>query len=104
MFTDLIDTPVIIRSSDSGVHFGVLTHIEVGTMLTVRLSNSRRLWAWKTANDGISLSDVAIAGIDHGGSRVSPHLPTIIISGVCEVIPAHGAAIATISHAPDAKA
>jgi len=104
MHKDFINTPVIIRSADSGVHFGTLTDVTGNSLLTVRLANSRRLWEWKTANNGISLSDVAIAGIDHAGSRVSPALPDMIVAGVCEIIPAHGAAIASISHAPDAKA
>lgn len=96
---------VLIRSADSGVHFGTLTAASFGAQLgTVVLADSRRLWEWKTANNGISLTDIAIAGIDHAGSRVSPTVPEIIIAGVCEIIPAHGLAVATIAGAADAKA
>jgi hypothetical protein len=50
------------------------------------------------------LSEVAIVGIDHAGSKITMVLPDIIVSGVCEIFPAHGMAIATIEGAAVAEA
>ena len=98
---DLIGQKVIIRSADSGVHHGTLTEVN-GTM--VRLADSRRLWRWKIAGQGVSLSEVAILGIDHAESTVTMALPDIVVMGVCEIIPTHGVASATIEGAPVGQA
>jgi hypothetical protein len=103
MFEKFINTPVIIRSNDSGVHYGYLAEVSADGA-TVHLVNSRRLWEWKVAGDGISLSEVAITGVDHSGSRITATLPDLIVIGVCEIIPAHGMATATIEGAPVAQA
>lgn len=98
---DYIGTKVLIRSADSGVHFGTLDAVDRDA---VRLTDSRRLWAWRIANgSGISLTEVAIAGISHDGSRISMVIPSIVVSGVCEIIPAHGLCVATVESAPVAK-
>ena len=101
-----IGEKVIIRSVDSGVHYGTLAAVEGGDSgaKTVQLTDSRRLWRWKIAGTGISLSEVAIAGIDHAGSKITMVLPDIIVSGVCEIFPAYGMAIATIEGAAVAEA
>lgn len=93
----MIGTKVLIRSSDSGVHYGTLSAYDNGT---VYLTNSRRLWEWHVAGHGISLTEVAIQGIDHNKSRITDWLPSIIIIGVCEIIPTHGMAEALIEGAP----
>jgi len=103
MFDKFINSPVIIRSNDSGVHYGYLTEVQ-DSGKTVHLTNSRRLWEWKVAGDGISLSEVAITGVDHAGSRITATIPDLIVIGVCEIIPAHGMATATIEGAPVATA
>jgi hypothetical protein len=91
---DLIETHVLIRASDSGVHLGILESVSGNT---VRLRDSRRLWEWVVASKaGISLSEVAIAGIDQKQSRITEVLPTLIVLGVCEIIPAHGLCVATV--------
>lgn len=92
----MVGKRVLIRSSDSGVHHGTLLSVE-GT--SVRLGDSRRLWEWATGGTGISLSEVAVCGIDHAGSKITMVLPDIVISGVCEVIPTHGMCDATIDGA-----
>ena len=98
---DLIGEKVIIRSADSGVHHGTLIEADGAT---VRLENSRRLWRWKIAGQGVSLSEVAILGIDHAESTVTMTLPDIVVMGVCEIIPTHGVASATIEGAPIGQA
>ena len=93
----LIGKHVLIRSDMSGVHFGTLVHVDGAG---VRLADSRRLWEWQVANNaGISLSEIALAGIEHSGSKISASLPDIVVFGVCEIIEAHGLCIATIQGA-----
>jgi hypothetical protein len=101
MFDDLLNTPVIIRADASGVHYGTLVAYEGKN---VRLKDSRRLWEWKIAGPGISLSEIAIYGVDHNGSRITSVLPDLVVFDICEIIPAHGMASATIEGAPVAQA
>jgi len=96
-------TKVIIRSNDSGVHFGTLADYSL-TEGWVRLKDSRRLWEWQTANNGISLSEIATAGINHAGSKITCVVSDIIVMGVCEICPTTGMSEATIEGAPEAKA
>jgi hypothetical protein len=90
---NLIEKQVIIRSNASGVHYGTLVSVS-GT--NVRLRDSRRLYRWSTGGTGVSLSEVAIAGIDHAESKITEVLPDIIIGDVCEIIPTHGMADTSI--------
>lgn len=92
---------VIIRSVESGVHHGTLVSVDNDT---VELADSRRLWRWKIAGQGVSLSEVAILGVDHAESKITMTLPQIFVMGVCEIIPTHGVASATIDGAPIAQA
>jgi hypothetical protein len=96
-----IGSKVIIRSSDSGVHHGVLEAVEGET---VHLKDARRLWYWKIAGQGISLSEVAVLGVCHKESKITLMLPDIIVNGVCEIIETHGVSSATIDGAPIAQA
>jgi len=98
---NFIGQKVIVRSADSGVHHGTL-HAVDGT--TVQLKDSRRLWHWKIAGQGVSLSEVAILGIDQKASTITMVLPDLIVMGVCEIIPTHGVASATIEGAPIGQA
>lgn len=97
---ELIGKQVIIRSNDSGVHYGTLSEVSGNN---VKLLNSRRLYRWSTGGTGVSLSEVAIMGIDQKESRITENLPYIIIGGVCEIIPTHGMADATIRGAATYK-
>jgi ferredoxin-fold anticodon binding domain-containing protein len=92
-----IGEKVIIRSNQSGVHHGILQDVE-GTI--VHLKDARRLWKWKIAGQGVSLSEVSILGVDHVESKISMMVPEIIIMDVCEILPTCGIASATIDGAP----
>lgn len=92
----MIGEKVIVRTSDAGVHFGTLA---ARTGAEAVLTDSRRLWFWRTADKGISLSDVAIGGIDQKASKVCAALPRHLVIGVIEVIPATAAAAASIETA-----
>jgi hypothetical protein len=101
-FDDFLGQKVIIRSAASGVHYGTLAGV-YGTGTVVRLTDSRRLWEWKNDGPGISLSEVAIQGIDHSGSKITAVMPDLVVMDVCEIIPTYGIAQATIEGAPTAK-
>jgi len=92
---------VIIRSADSGVHHGTL-HAVDGT--TVHIKDSRRLWRWRIAGQGVSLSEVAILGVEHEWSKITMQVPDLIVMNVCEILPTHGVASATIEGAPIGQA
>jgi len=96
---------VIIRASDSGVHYGTLVGMDTNQPnMTVQLKDSRRLWRWSVAGEGISLTEVSITGINQAESRITAVLPDLVVSDVCEIIPAMEMAIATIESAPVSKA
>ena len=94
----MIGKKCIIRCYASGVHFGTLTAHE-GRQVT--LANSRRLWRWHTGgkSKGVSLSGVALTGIDTSKSTVEPVLQEITLLDALEIIPASDAAAATIEAA-----
>lgn len=103
MYDDFIGTKVLVRSADSGVHYGTLQAVTADGS-TVVLTDTRRLWQWKTANDGITLSDVAIAGVDQSASKISPALERLVVAGCCEISPTYGLCQTTVEGAPSAKA
>ncbi len=89
----------IVRARDAGVHAGeYVSH----SGREVALKNSRRLWYWK-ANDSVSLSGVADAGVS-SQSRIAPTVARIVIGDACEIIPCTKAAKDSIVSAPVASA
>jgi hypothetical protein len=73
---------VLIRSADSGVHFGTLKQKD-GDEVT--LVNARRVWAWAGA---CSLSQMAVEGVKKPHEcKFSMAVSEITILGVCEIIP-----------------
>ncbi len=82
----------IVRTYASGVFCAeVVAHD--GRM--VELKNSRRMWSWKAA-DGISLSAVAVSGVDPKNCRFPVEVPAQTVLDALEIIPASPAALATI--------
>lgn len=65
----MVGKKVIVRTYSAGVHFGEIVEKD-GT--EVILKNARRLYFWKTANNGISLSEVANAGLHKDSKVCSP--------------------------------
>jgi hypothetical protein len=94
----MIGRKCIIRCYASGVHYGTLTAHD-GRQVT--LTDSRRLWRWHTGgkSKGVSLSAVALTGIDVKQSVVEPVLPNITLLDALEIIPASEAAQASIEGA-----
>ena len=72
---------VIVRCRDAGVHAGWLKSYS-GREAT--LTNSRRLWYWKPANNASFLSGVATEGL-HEGSKIGAPID-IVLTETCEII------------------
>tara|TARA_R110000751_G_scaffold40111_1_gene95241 strand:- start:30 stop:413 length:384 start_codon:yes stop_codon:yes gene_type:complete len=95
----MVGEKCIIRTYSAGVWFG---EIEQKSGKEVIVKNARRLWRWRTT-ESISLSAVAVTGIDASGSDLAPTVPSVWLEAV-ELIPCSRAAIKTIEGAQDAKA
>lgn len=72
---------VIVRCRDAGVHAGVLESYDGRSCV---LSESRRLWYWKPANNALFLSGVATEGL-HEDSKVGAPCD-IHLTENCEII------------------
>lgn len=72
---------VIIRTYSAGVHIGTLKSREGQEVV---LTNARRLWSWKGA---LSLSEVAVNGVDRNESKISVSVPEITLLQAIEIIP-----------------
>ena len=83
-FDEFLEIPVIVRSSASGVHVGRISKLVVGdTRVTVRMVG-RRLWQCQCVK-GVSLTDLAVYGIDLSQSRISAEAE-VLVTDVCEII------------------
>lgn len=88
----------IFRSYASGVHYGELVEKDGKEVI---IKNARRLWYWKTANKGISLSEVAISGLAKDSKVCAP---VDIWMEAVEIIPCTKEAIKSIEAADEYKA
>jgi hypothetical protein len=95
----MIGQKVIIRTYTAGVWFGELQQ-KAGN--EVILINARRLWQWKAAKS-ISLSAVALYGLDYSGSKVVSPVLSIWLEAI-EIMPCSADSISSIEGAADAKA
>jgi len=90
----------IVRTYASGVFCGTVVAHD-GRM--VELHDCRRMWSWKAA-DGISLSAVAVSGVDPKNSRFPVATPAQTVLDALEIIPASAASLASIDATPVAEA
>lgn len=83
MFENFIGRKCIIRSSASGVWFGVIEAVELsGGFAVVRLSSGRRLWRW----DGKALDCAGLAIYGPATARIAGALPEPnLVANVCEI-------------------
>ena len=95
----LIGKKVIIRTYSAGVHYGEIVEKEGKEVI---LKNARRLWYWKTANGGISLSEVANVGL-HKDSKTCAALEMQWLDAI-EIIPCTKEAIKNIEAQNEYKA
>lgn len=87
----LVGKKVIVRTYSAGVHFGEIVEKEGSEVI---LKNARRLWYWKTANGGISLSEVANEGL-HKDSKTCAAVELHWLDAI-EIIPCTKEAIKNI--------
>lgn len=87
---------VVVRTRDAGVHAGILAS---RNGRECELSESRRLWYWKVANNGAFLSGVATQGLDHAASKVGAPI-TVLLTENCEIIACTDEAAQSIAQAP----
>ena len=96
---DMVGQKVIIRTYSAGVWFG---EIEKKAGDEVIVKNARRLWQWKT-KQSISLSAVAVYGVDDSECRFAPAVERIWLQAI-ELIPCTKDAIKSIEGVSDAQA
>lgn len=101
MLTDhpFINTKVIVRTFSAGVWYGTLAQKDKDEVI---LTGARRLWYWKAARE-ISLSAVALYGVDQGASRIVAPVDAVWLQAI-EIIPVTTAATLSIEGAPRAQA
>lgn len=95
----MIGEKVIIRTYSAGNWFGILDQ-KSGT--EVILKDARRMWRWH-CKKSISLSGVALYGINQSKSRIAPSLDSVWLDAI-EIIPCSEEAIKLIDGADDATA
>jgi hypothetical protein len=83
----MIGRYVIVRCRDAGVHAGALISANGRGCV---LSEARRLWYWKPANNAAFLSGIAVHGL-HNSSKVGEPVD-IELTENCEIIACSDAA------------
>lgn len=90
-----INEKVIIRADRAGVFYGTLIEKD-GT--EVELKDCRRIWYW---NGAASISELAFSGVTKPAEcKFSVVVPSIVITGVIEIIPCKKKAIKSIKSVP----
>lgn len=97
--TQHVGKKCVIRTYASGVHFGT---VAAHNGRQIELHNARRLWRWR-AEEGISLSEVAVFGIIDDGTKACVTVPEMTILDAIEIIPASDASASSVELAPVAK-
>ena len=92
----MIGKKCIVRTYSAGVWYG---EIEQKAGNEVIIKNARRLWQWKAAQS-ISLSAVAVHGVDPGGCRFAPEVESVWLEAI-ELIPATATAMSSIEGVTD---
>lgn len=85
---------VVVRTREAGVHAGIL---KSRSGRECELSESRRLWRWRVKdNKGITLSDVAVHGLDIKDTKAGAPV-SILLTEDCEIIECTQEAAANIA-------
>ena len=96
---NMIGKKCVVRTYSAGVWFGEVAE-KSGNEVIVK--NARRMWKW-WAEEGISLSSVALHGVQHDQSKLVESVPAVWLEAI-ELMPASDKAIASIEGAPNVKA
>ena len=95
----MIGKKCVIRTYSAGVWFGEVAE-KAGNEVVVK--NARRMWYWHAA-ESISLSAVALHGINQNKSKIVAAVPTVWLEAI-ELIPASDKAVASIEGAANVEA
>ena len=95
----MIGKKCIVRTYSAGVWYG---EIEQKAGSEVIVKNARRLWQWKAARS-ISLSGMAVHGVDPEGCKFAPAVPAVWLEAI-ELIPVSAMAEASIEGVADVEA
>lgn len=94
----MIGQHVIIRTYSAGVWFGILDQKSGNEVI---LKKARRMYQFWCAK-GISLSSVALYGLDHEKSRICAAVDKIWLEAI-EILPTNLIATKSLKSAPEAK-
>lgn len=94
----MVGKKVIIRTYSAGVWFGLLEQKEKNEVI---LKDARRMYQW-FCKESISLSAVAIYGINQDKSRICVAVPSVWLEAI-EILPCSDESIESIETAPIAK-
>ena len=81
--SDMIGKHCLVRTYSAGVWAGYLSRKCNNEII---LTKARRLYLWKVKNDGISLSEVAISGVDSDDSKICSPVDQVWLEAI-EIIP-----------------
>ena len=95
----MIGKKVIIRTYSAGVWFGLLVQKDGKEVI---IENARRMYQW-WCKEGISLSAVAIYGLNISKSKIIEPVPSVWLEAI-EIIPCSKVAIKDLEEAPNVKA
>jgi hypothetical protein len=93
----MVGKKCVVRTYSAGVWFGEIAE-KSGNEVIVK--NARRMWRWWAA-ESISLSAVALHGINVAKSNIAQAVPEVWLEAI-EIIPAEEKAIASIEGSPNA--
>ena len=93
-----IGQEVLIRTYAAGVWFGRLKQKSGDELI---LTEARRMWRW-WAKESISLSGVALYGINQGKSRIAGAVESVWLEAI-EIIPVSGKAAESIRTAEETE-
>ena len=95
----MVGKKCVVRTYSAGVWFGEITEKSGNEVI---IKDARRMWKW-WAEEGISLSSVALHGIKQDKSKIVEPVHAVWLEAI-ELIPASDKAIASIEGAPNVKA
>lgn len=95
----MIGKKVIIRTNSAGVWFGILEQKDGKEVI---LLNARRMYQW-WCKEGISLSAVALYGLNISKSKIIEAIPNVWLEAI-EIIPCSDVSIKDLEEAPNVKA
>lgn len=96
---NMLGKKCVVRTYSAGVWFGEVAEKSGNEVI---LKNARRMWYWHAA-ESISLSAVALHGINQAKSKIVAAVPVVWLEAI-ELIPASDKAVTSIEGAPNVKA